>query len=186
MNPAQALLAFNLGPSEMLVILVVGLIVFGRRLPEVGKQFGKTFLEFRKGLNSFRQQIELDEDVRETRSTMRELQREITRPVEVEPWTRTKAYEPPRSPELEPPLGHDEPRNEDLDHGPLADQGGAHASVPTQESTLEPTRSELVPLERAEDEPGAGAEPAPQSAPPAAPFAEDDGAPLEPPRSRES
>ncbi|MBK9386670.1 MAG: twin-arginine translocase TatA/TatE family subunit [Planctomycetes bacterium] len=181
MIPAPALLAFNLGPSEMLVILVVGLIVFGRRLPEVGKQFGKTFLEFRKGLSSFRQQIELDEDVRETRSTMRELQREITRPVEIEPWTRAKPYEPPQSTAEESLVTHDEPRNDDLDHGPLADQGGAHASPPADQSA--PTS---LHVERAEDEPSAKVEPASDSAPaPTAP-AEDDGAPLDTPRARES
>jgi sec-independent protein translocase protein TatA len=152
MIPALELLAFSLGPSEMLVILVVGLLVFGRRLPEVGKQFGKTFLEFRKGLHSFRQDIELDEDVRETRSTMRELQREITRPVEIEPWTRD------RTPELPAPETQLEPANEDLDHGPLADRGGAHAleSQDDHESHAIAAATmidEGAPLERAEDEP---------------------------------
>lgn len=155
MIPAPELLAFSLGPSEMLVILVVGLLVFGRRLPEVGKQFGKTFLEFRKGLHSFRQDIELDEDLRETRSTMRELQREITRPVEIEPWTRG------RTAELPPPETELEPANEDLDHGPLADRGGEHAresleSQVDQEIHASAAASEIdegAPLERAEDEP---------------------------------
>jgi sec-independent protein translocase protein TatA len=34
-----------------LVILVVGLLIFGRRLPEVGKNVGKTIVEFKKGLS---------------------------------------------------------------------------------------------------------------------------------------
>jgi sec-independent protein translocase protein TatA len=165
MIPAPELLAFSLGPSEMLVILVVGLLVFGRRLPEVGKQFGKTFLEFRKGLHSFRQDIELDEDLRETRSTMRDLQREITRPVEIEPWTRG------RSAELPPPETEPEPANEDLDHGPLADRGGAHAHAnqESHESAASPSIDEGAPLERAEDEP-----------PPASELATDASAAAEP------
>jgi sec-independent protein translocase protein TatA len=39
----------NLGPAEILVILVVALLVFGpNRLPEIGRQVGKGVREFRK------------------------------------------------------------------------------------------------------------------------------------------
>jgi TatA/E family protein of Tat protein translocase len=39
----------NLGPAEILVILVVALIVFGpKRLPEVGRQVGAAVRELRK------------------------------------------------------------------------------------------------------------------------------------------
>ncbi|HEY4328850.1 MAG TPA: twin-arginine translocase TatA/TatE family subunit [Phycisphaerae bacterium] len=34
-----------------IVVLVIGLLIFGRRLPEVGKNLGKTIVEFKKGLN---------------------------------------------------------------------------------------------------------------------------------------
>ncbi len=33
------------------VLLIFGLLIFGRRLPEVGKNLGKTIVEFKKGLN---------------------------------------------------------------------------------------------------------------------------------------
>jgi sec-independent protein translocase protein TatA len=39
----------NLGPAEILVVLVVALLVFGpTRLPEIGRQVGKGVREFRK------------------------------------------------------------------------------------------------------------------------------------------
>src|SRR5579862_6927879 len=41
----------NLVGIDGLVILVVGLLIFGRRLPEVGKNLGRTIVEFKKGLN---------------------------------------------------------------------------------------------------------------------------------------
>ena len=41
----------NLMGMDGLVILVIGLLIFGRRLPEVGKNLGKTIVEFKKGLN---------------------------------------------------------------------------------------------------------------------------------------
>ena len=43
-------LGFNLGPVEIVVILLVALLVFGRRLPEVARSLGQGLVEFRKGL----------------------------------------------------------------------------------------------------------------------------------------
>ena len=38
-------------PGDMLVIALLALLLFGRRLPEVGKNLGKTIVEFKKGLS---------------------------------------------------------------------------------------------------------------------------------------
>ncbi|GEM_PF-1148710 len=40
----------NLGPMELGLILLIGLVFFGRRLPEIGRNVGKTIVEFKKGL----------------------------------------------------------------------------------------------------------------------------------------
>ncbi len=36
---------------EMMIILALGLLIFGRRLPEVGRSLGRTIVEFKKGMN---------------------------------------------------------------------------------------------------------------------------------------
>jgi len=41
---------FGLGPMEILLIAGVGLLLFGSRLPEVGKGMAKGIIEFKKGL----------------------------------------------------------------------------------------------------------------------------------------
>ena len=40
-----------IGTWEAIVLLGLGLLIFGRRLPEVGKNVGRTIVEFKKGLS---------------------------------------------------------------------------------------------------------------------------------------
>ena len=43
---------FGLGPSEMVLIAVVALIIFGpKRLPELGKGIGQFIQNFKKGVS---------------------------------------------------------------------------------------------------------------------------------------
>jgi sec-independent protein translocase protein TatA len=42
---------FNLGPIEMLIVMGIAVLLFGKRLPEVGRSLGRGIVEFRKGLN---------------------------------------------------------------------------------------------------------------------------------------
>lgn len=40
----------SLGPGEMLVVMLVAVLLFGKRLPEVGRSLGKGIVEFKKGI----------------------------------------------------------------------------------------------------------------------------------------
>lgn len=48
---ATYILAWMPGPMELVVIGLFGLLIFGKRLPEVGKSLGRSIVEFKKGLN---------------------------------------------------------------------------------------------------------------------------------------
>lgn len=48
----------NLGPTEIIIILAVGVLLFGRRLPEVGRYLGKGIVEFKKGLKGLEDDVE--------------------------------------------------------------------------------------------------------------------------------
>lgn len=73
--PSAAVLALMPGHWELLVLLVLGLLIFGRRLPEVGKQVGKTLVQFRRGIQDFKEQITDDDDFRDVKATVHEMKR---------------------------------------------------------------------------------------------------------------
>ena len=49
---------FNIGTGELMVILLVGLLVFGpKKLPEVARKVGKGMQQIRKTANAFRNEM---------------------------------------------------------------------------------------------------------------------------------
>lgn len=59
---------FNIGPLELIIILVVALLVVGpARLPDMGRTIGKSLREFRRAQDEVRRSLEFDlEDDDET------------------------------------------------------------------------------------------------------------------------
>lgn len=52
-NPAEIIPAFSLpSGSEYIVILVVALLLFGKRLPEIMRGLGSSVREFKKGMDT--------------------------------------------------------------------------------------------------------------------------------------
>lgn len=48
----------SMGWPEIMVIMVIGVLLFGRRLPEVGRYLGKGIVEFKKGIKGVEDDIE--------------------------------------------------------------------------------------------------------------------------------
>lgn len=70
---------FGLGGSEVIVIFVLALLVFGpRKLPEIGRTIGRTLAEFRKATQDFKTSLEREVDLEEVKSTRREIEQTVT------------------------------------------------------------------------------------------------------------
>jgi sec-independent protein translocase protein TatA len=54
----------NIGPMELIIVLVIALIVIGpKRLPEVGKSLGRGMREFKDSLSGDRREDDDDADI---------------------------------------------------------------------------------------------------------------------------
>ena len=85
------LLAFGLGYGEMMVVGLIALLLFGKRLPEVARSLGKGVTEFKKGLHG------LEEELDQTGSATH---RELPHSTESQA-PRAPKFEPPTSPPTE-------------------------------------------------------------------------------------
>jgi sec-independent protein translocase protein TatA len=54
----MALLAYAPGPLEIILIVVVILVLFGKRLPSVGRSLGRGIVEFKQGLKDVKDDID--------------------------------------------------------------------------------------------------------------------------------
>ncbi len=88
----------SIGGAEIVLILGLALLLFGpRRLPDIGRQIGRTLGEFRKAASDFKQDLEREvrtEEVRETGGALKAIDREIDQNLQPAP--------PPRAADASP------------------------------------------------------------------------------------
>ncbi len=59
MTAVTPLYAFigGVGPMEMMIVGIIAVLLFGKRLPEVGRSLGKGLTEFKKGIRGIEDEI---------------------------------------------------------------------------------------------------------------------------------
>ncbi len=90
---------FGLGGQEMLLLVVLGVLLFGRKLPEVGRSLGKTMVEFKKGMKG------IEDEVNENPSPRAAIEPEPVRPPQrVTASSKPNFDDAPASPGVPPKL----------------------------------------------------------------------------------
>jgi sec-independent protein translocase protein TatA len=51
----------GLSPGEIVIVLVLGLLLFGSRLPQVGRSLGRSLAEFKRGLRGLEHELDTAE-----------------------------------------------------------------------------------------------------------------------------
>jgi Tat protein translocase TatB subunit len=89
----------NIGPQELLVILIIALVVVGpQRLPELGRTIGRGLREFRKVQDEVRDMVNLgvDDDLKETAAELKRTASDIKRASD--PRQLLKHFDPEEAP----------------------------------------------------------------------------------------
>ena len=80
--------------AEWLVIAALGLLIFGKRLPEVGRSLGKGIVEFKRGLKGVQDEVtQVDENIDEPKRLPDPATTEASKP-KFDPYTGKPIEEP--------------------------------------------------------------------------------------------
>jgi sec-independent protein translocase protein TatA len=95
----------QLGMMEMIVVMGVAVLLFGKRLPEVGRSLGKGIIEFKKGLRGIEDEFDLTSTGASSSPSTRRSE-DITRTTAGSDYAETSV------PKFEPPSGAPVPHME--------------------------------------------------------------------------
>ncbi|MBL8750162.1 MAG: twin-arginine translocase TatA/TatE family subunit [Planctomycetes bacterium] len=73
----------NIGGTEMVLLVVVGLLLYGRNLPEAGRSLGRVAAQLRRGWQEFKDQMDRDGDLSEVKKSLQGTADELRRVADV-------------------------------------------------------------------------------------------------------
>ncbi|MDO8348991.1 MAG: twin-arginine translocase TatA/TatE family subunit [Planctomycetota bacterium] len=73
----------SLGFQEMVILVAIGLLLYGRNLPEAGRALGKVAAQFRRGWTEFKDQLDREGDLSEVKKSLQNTAQELRNVVAV-------------------------------------------------------------------------------------------------------
>jgi len=73
----------SLGVQEMFLLLVIGLLLYGRNLPEAGRNLGRMMAKLKRGFDDFKRQLDRDTDLREIKDSLKDAAKDLKRVADV-------------------------------------------------------------------------------------------------------
>ncbi len=81
---------FGVGWTEMMILGVIGLLLFGKRLPEVARNLGKGMMEFKRGMYDIQDEVNSASNNRSSSSQSRPI------PADEREEATAPKFEPPK------------------------------------------------------------------------------------------
>jgi len=81
---------FGIGSSEMVILFVIALLLFGKNLPQVARSLGKGMMEFKKGLAG------IDDEIYAASSRSTSVPQSRPAPIDSRDEVSAPKFEPPR------------------------------------------------------------------------------------------
>jgi len=89
-NPSMLAIFESLGFSELMIVMVAAILIFGKRLPEVASQAGQQIAKFRRSLQDIKNETGIDNDIRKIQ---REIQNAVPRDLSMGEMARIASIE---------------------------------------------------------------------------------------------
>lgn len=102
----------NIGPMEWIVLLVIALLLFGKRLPEVGRSLGKGIIEFKKGLRGLEDGFDFSSNISSYTSPSSSSNRRASDSSSSSSSSSSSPYNDSSVPKFEPPTAPPVPQME--------------------------------------------------------------------------
>lgn len=110
------MLPFGIGVTEMILLAIVAVMLFGGRLPEVAKQLGQSYVQFRKSLDDIKSSINADIDLKSAAVTRIPNYSQSSADNDDDAAAVDDDYEAPSAPVFQPPI--DDQPGPDVQPGP--------------------------------------------------------------------
>ena len=75
----QTILAWTPGWPEVLLVLLVALLLFGKRLPDAARNIGRSLSQFKKGIKEGQDEIDKTTDIEESKKD-KDVDQELKKP----------------------------------------------------------------------------------------------------------